>query len=288
MGNLFSLGAPIHRSKRFSFFYEVDFGVSFGWNEYDKEFNEFNVAIGSNATMFISTKLKSTIQISRSLSLNAGLVLNHFSNGAIKYPNYGIEMSGYELGLTYSFYDRLAREFSSIREKFHPMTEYSFAFSYATIQIDEDINEDPIYPILEKGNHEFASVYVLTALVQRHLLPTFKSGFGLDLSIDNSAVITSNEQGNFEVKKLPTGDRTSLGVMWGFEYMFGNLSLIAHLVYDVVSVKRPFHQKAGGRFRLTDNLFVGTAVKAHSFEHAEFLEWSVGYRFPTFQPKGSD
>ncbi len=274
-------GAPLKRFNRISFFYDLNFGVSFGWKEFDEVNNEFNVAIGSDFTLFVSAKLRSSVLLSRALSLDFSVMPNHFSNGAIRWPNKGLNMFGYEVGLTYSLYNRQVSHIPPLIERFYPKMEYSVALAYGTIQIDEDINEEPIFQLRQQDNAQFASAYVLTFLAQRRIWPSFKTGFGLDLSIDNSAVLaTVTNNGELAVNKAPIGDRMSFGVMWGFEYMLGDLSFIAHIVYDMVKVKGPFHQKAGIRYSLTDNIFLGSSVKSNGFKNAEFIEWSAGYRFP--------
>ena len=95
-------GARIAKlSKRVSFNYEWNLGLTFGWNPYDMETNHENISIGSKVTAYIDADFYIKWILSRFLDLNFGMTVTHFSNGNTAMPNYGLNTAGLFLGLAY-------------------------------------------------------------------------------------------------------------------------------------------------------------------------------------------
>ena len=97
--------------------------------------------------------------LTKALSLDLSVMPNHFSNGAIRWPNKGLNMFGYEFGLTYSLYNRQVSYIPPVLERFHPKMEYSVALAYGTIQVDEDIDQAFAYHNVPQGSGMFPGKY---------------------------------------------------------------------------------------------------------------------------------
>lgn len=88
-------------SKRLSFNYEWNLGLTFGWHPYDKETNPDNLVIGSKTTAYINLDAYLAWQLSRKIDLNVGWSVTHFSNGNTKFPNCGLNTTGPKLSIAY-------------------------------------------------------------------------------------------------------------------------------------------------------------------------------------------
>ena len=102
----FFFGGPFLSKPKSSFDYEFGFGLSSNWKPYDEIDNPFNLAIGSYMNAFIDLKMGYSWYVGKHFSLNAGLRLTHFSNGALRHPNSGINLASPFIGLRYDFISR--------------------------------------------------------------------------------------------------------------------------------------------------------------------------------------
>ena len=97
-------GARIARiSRRLSFNYEWNFGLSFGWKPYDTQMNPANIMMGSKINAYINADFYLNVTLTRELDFSAGLSMTHFSNGNTKFPNAGLNSIGMKFGLLYCF-----------------------------------------------------------------------------------------------------------------------------------------------------------------------------------------
>ena len=108
IGNTFALylfqGATIAQlSRRISLNYEWNFGISGGWNPYDKEHNSYNGMMGSKLNAYMNANFYFKQQLSTQFDLIYGATLTHFSNGNTNFPNAGLNASDVKVGLTYNF-----------------------------------------------------------------------------------------------------------------------------------------------------------------------------------------
>ena len=97
----FFFGAPFFRKEKSSFDYEFSFGLSHNWEPYDDIDNPFNLAIGSYKNAYIDAKIKYVWYFSKKVSMDVGVRVTHFSNGAMKMPNAGINLFAPFVGLRY-------------------------------------------------------------------------------------------------------------------------------------------------------------------------------------------
>ncbi len=81
---------------------EVDLGFSYGINPYHAEDNPHNFATGSSGNAFFGLYLENTFNAGKHLDLFASAGIIHYSNGAVGWPNYGLNIiPGMKLGLRY-------------------------------------------------------------------------------------------------------------------------------------------------------------------------------------------
>ncbi|GET28372.1 acyloxyacyl hydrolase [Prolixibacter sp. SD074] len=95
-------GAQISQfTRRLSLNYEWNFGLSFGWQPYNRENNPYNTVIGSKLNAYINGGVYLNWMLSPKFDLIGGVSFTHFSNANTKYPNAGLNTTGLKTGLIY-------------------------------------------------------------------------------------------------------------------------------------------------------------------------------------------
>ncbi len=84
-------------------YFRIGTGFTYAPTRYEQESNNLNVMISSPISYNMQGRLNLRIPISDRYYLNPGITLTHASNGAITYPNSGINMVTANLGFGYHF-----------------------------------------------------------------------------------------------------------------------------------------------------------------------------------------
>ena len=266
----FFFGGPFLSKPKSSFDYEFGFGLSSNWKPYDEIDNPFNLAIGSYMNAFIDLKMGYSWYVGKHFSLNAGLRLTHFSNGALRHPNSGINLASPFIGLRYDF---ISRE--------------DLLNSIPSPEQEELTNEFNINIVLGERSVKHTTTrniksVSLKSVTLEYLKPTkgvFRYGFGLDVGIDENRWIAVNED---SVTLAPRKEQIFLGLAPIGQFRANRIALQAAFGYEVMSggvfVKNQFYQRVGIRYYLSKHLFAGIAIKATNFSKADYIEWSLGFR----------
>ncbi|MBX2841138.1 MAG: acyloxyacyl hydrolase, partial [Flammeovirgaceae bacterium] len=93
--------APFKRCNKISLFYKFGFGLAFNWKPFHQDNNPYNYTIGSEKTAFILGKLGVSYQLGKHWESSLGITANHFSNGAVEMPNWGLNLASIDLALKY-------------------------------------------------------------------------------------------------------------------------------------------------------------------------------------------
>ena len=266
----FFFGAPFARKGRSSFDYEFSFGLSHNWEPYNDVDNPFNVAIGSYRNAYIDGKIKYVRYLGKRVSLDAGVRVTHFSNGAMKFPNAGINLFAPFVGLRYNVIvkEQTPRE-QLRRQQIEPKEEFNIilASGKRSVKHTSTINEHMVS---------------LVNISFEYLKPAgskFKYGLGVDLGLDQNRNLTidgdcvelaSKKKQFFSAVSIIGQSRANrLAVQAGIGYeLFNNNRL--YLSNDI-------SQRLGLRFYVHKNAFAGIAIKAKGFNTADYIEWSIGY-----------
>lgn len=80
---------------------EVDFGLSHGIHPYDSIQNPNNFSTGSTINAFFGLYLEQSFHINKYIDLFASEGLTHYSNGALGFPNLGLNIPSLKFGIRY-------------------------------------------------------------------------------------------------------------------------------------------------------------------------------------------
>ena len=275
--------APFHRWKSSAFMYQIEFGYAFNWKEYDKNSNYYNISEGSNGTAYIGLGLKYDYLIDKQIKVSLGGSFTHFSNGAIRKPNKGINLASPNISVSY-----LLKPMPDINRKrdlkYQKNNEIFFALGTGIKEGSYSYSEtlllnDP-YP-----NISYFVMSLSTAYMRQYSFKS-KAGAGINLIYDEwiGSSLNIDSLGNAKKVLGKGSDRFTFGIFGAHEFCIDRLSILTQLGCYVwqkdTSEKKPLiNERVGVKYHFKNNLFAGVNIYAHNCSKADFLEWNIGYRF---------
>lgn len=272
--------APFIRMQRFAFTYEIGFGATFNWKAYNPVSNQYNVAIGAGESFFIDAGLNLQYVVFKKITLDAGFSLTHFSNGALRKPNFGINTVAPKLSLMYNFSQPLVFKQQAI-PAYRPENEWIVSV-YGGVKnvIFDSVN----LPVMEKYEGLYFPVFGISTTFNRQVSYKSKLGFGATLTyngaVNAQAAVENNE---LEARSSRPGDKILLSIYPSYELVVNKVSLVlqpAFYIYrkKLINQSPAFHQRIGLKYHISDRLFVGITLVDYQFHVSDFIEWNLGYR----------
>ncbi|NOY51831.1 MAG: acyloxyacyl hydrolase [Chlorobi bacterium] len=286
--------APFIRFKRWSINYEVGFGLTYDWNPYDQVANPYQYAIGSYKTVFIDAGLNADIMLGKRFNLTAGFTFTHFSNGATRVPNYGINLMAPRIALKYIFGERPEFIKTEIPE-YDGEWEFVALIALASKQLAYDTTQVEDNP----GHHaETYGIFTFSTGINRQISRKVKFGLGADIGYDGSWNSYINYR-NGEISRMDAGNgnKINIGLYGAFELVVHKLSVVVQPGWYVfradwqvpdnaegspsIAARRKSegsYQRLGIKYHVNNNLFFGINIRAYDFGIADYIEWNMGYR----------
>jgi hypothetical protein len=274
------LNAPFKRWQKLSFNYDMGFGATFNWKSFNPVYNKYNIAIGAGVSFQIDAGLNLQYNLTNRIVLVSGFSLTHYSNGALKKPNFGINTIAPKIGLKYNFYDHLAFHKQEV-PMFLKKNEWLLSsFGGAKNVIFDSLNID----IMEKYEGVYFSVFGISTTYNRQISYMSKIGAGMTFSYDgsvNAQIAVDNNE--LDPVDSPLSDKIQISIYPSYELVIDKLSVIiqpAFYIYrkNFKDQSPVFHQRIGIKYHISDNIFAGITLRDYSFHVSDFIEWTLGYR----------
>lgn len=250
---------PLKRTQHFEWHFRLASGLGVFTKVFDLQTNRKNSIIGSRITGSVQFMMQAKWKFSSWAELTGGLSFGHFSNGAWKVPNAGINYPGLNIGLTIHAGQPLAMKLQSFA-----VVPKGWSFLVWTGWFGKETD-----PVLS-GKY-LAGTLSLNVL-KRH---SGKGSFGA--AIDLMADGTLKKRRDDDMPETPM----RIGVAGLYEFHFGKLSLPVQLgayVYDPFRFDFPVYQRIGWRYKIHPSWLLNMTLKAH-LNKADYLELGVGYVF---------
>jgi hypothetical protein len=259
--------SPFFYRENFSLNWEIGFGFAGNFSPYDSINNSEMDLISTNYNLHAFLSMIAIFKINENIDILLSPKFLHFSNGALKKPNKGMNLYGIALGARYY----LSRNQSSIRplksskpEAIQRNTELDINFS-GGIKSGGDVLED-VAPLF------FASTLRIDYFWRYHWVG--KLGGGLDFFYDESLI----RKVNYNPK---TYEYMMYGAHIGHELMFGKVSLLfqAGTYYKKhIEAKQWAFLRLGVMSYLSDNIYVAVSMKTLLGFKADYFEVGIGYK----------
>lgn len=273
--------APFVRHNKFMLNYDLELGFAFNWKPFNPINNPNNISIGAKQSFYLDAGLNVEYRISKTFSLNAGFSLSHFSNGALKKPNFGINTIAPKISLKYNLYtDKIDY---SIREipSYTKQNELIFSiFTGVKNIIYDSLDVDQV----TKYRGVFFPVFGFSSSINRQLNHKTKFGLGFSIGYDGShnAQVTI-DHGEIEEVHSPFKDKLEISLYPSYELVINRMSLLIQPSFYLIRQKSlaqtpMFYQRVGLKYHFNNNMFIGMNLNAFQFHVSDFLEWHFGYR----------
>jgi hypothetical protein len=82
--------------------FEVDLGISHGINPYDEVLNPYNFSTGSSFNALVGFYFEQSFHLSPQVDFFVSEGFSHYSNGALAYPNLGLNIPSLKFGIRYT------------------------------------------------------------------------------------------------------------------------------------------------------------------------------------------
>ncbi|MBM3403639.1 MAG: acyloxyacyl hydrolase [Bacteroidetes bacterium] len=263
---------PLFRVNNFALHFRFALGLGYLTKKFDRIENYKNLAIGSHFNAAVNLMLEARYKVGSRLTLAGGISLQHFSNGSLKLPNYGLNIPMINVSAAYL----LKRPNKNITDRLIPPTDPFEAIPKRNIEID-------LIGGWGTKNMEaiFGQNYMVFSLASNTFLPvTGKSkwGIGWDLTYDQSDRHLLHRQNIDEPNDLKI---VKSGISAAYQLNMSHLAYIFNFGYYLSGREKsdgPIYQKIGFQLAATDNFLINVTLKVH-YGRADFVTWGLGYRF---------
>jgi hypothetical protein len=260
---------PLVRYKNFSFNFRFGLGIAYLTKRFDRLTNYKDLAIGSHINASANLMFKARYKLSERFTLSLGFGLQHFSNGSLKLPNYGINIIALNAGVAY----RLVRENKTIGDRFIPPTEPFSAILRHSIEFDVGgyLGWKNMKAVLGQN-------FIVYHVYENTFFPVkrkSKWGFGLDLMYDKSQIKILENEGVDVTDKLKI---IRPGINGAYMLVLSKLDFIFNLGYYLGGLYKadgPFYEKLAFQYKFTKYIYANVMLLVH-WGRADYIGWGFG------------
>ncbi|VXB88684.1 MULTISPECIES: acyloxyacyl hydrolase [Chryseobacterium] len=285
-----TFGGVIKETPTHSWNYETSGGFAFNWTPFNQEKGYLNQTFGSSVSIYINLGANYKYYLGKHFDLGLGLNFNHFSNGALKLPNKGMNTFSPKLSLTYHFDER----------QFAPHDTLSAFDKYSTLDVnvfggvrhsifygkDEGFSYDDV-DLIDKFKGRYYENWGLETVYHRQV--TYKSSLGLGIGLmydeDYNHKFYQDENGKIQTTKRFQNDQLLLNIFPSYRLSISKFAIqiqpgfyIFKKEIDRRYDKTIFYQRVGFQYTVGKNLLIGIGLRSFKFHKADYIEWRLGYR----------
>lgn len=276
----FSAGVEINlsRKKESAFHFVYSLGYAYLTRPFDRITNPSNNAIGSHVNNSVTLKLDYERRLGEKMMLHIGGQLVHYSNGARKLPNLGLNIPGLYVALS-PYRGTYDPEFYNIQRRTKKTKKKWAAGIYAHYaQIEIRAPGGPDYPIYAFGVDAY---YQLNA--------NHRHSIGYQYDYHESISVFGLHTGDFNTDAEARVGASRHAVNFGHEFLVGPWGI--HLKVGIYTnrrtgwlIPRPYNFQLSPRYYFNRNdkscaqFYTGLQLKSHLFV-AEYIAFGLGMTF---------
>lgn len=256
---------PMSRNKKLFLTSHLGAGLGGVTKVFDQEKNPKNIAISSHLNALLSLGINGRWFVRPEHALVLGVDMTHFSNGASKMPNLGLNMLNISLGYAYTVKQQKAEAVAPIKVE---KTPFFSNWKYSVLGI---VSTKEIFPTTGKSY----PVYAISNILHKR----FKPKVGMEIALD-----FISKQSIFGYRTyIPKTQWTvfQVGAYAGYYLPLNRFGFVLGMgVYlkDRYDADDEFYHRVGMRYRFDNGLLINLVLKSH-WAKADYVEWGVGYTF---------
>ncbi len=263
---------PLVKSKNFTAGFRLALGIGYIARPFDRLTNYRNLAIGSHLNAAVNLMAEARYRINYFLTLTGGVSLQHFSNGSLKLPNYGVNLPLAHLGIAY----RPFKDNQNIDDRYLAPTEPFSAIIRRSVEINIGVlagfkNMKAVFGKNFWVTHFYGNSFIRVS-------PKSKFGLGVDCSYDPSHLTILEKRG------MPVENRFSIlrpGVNGAYQLTMADLGIVLNLGYYLGGREKsngPLYEKISVQYGFARSLYASVMLKVH-WGRADYIGWGIGYKF---------
>lgn len=255
---------PFIKKHGWSFSSRLGAGVGYATKVFNQVTNPKNNALSTklNSLVFIGAEIEK--QFNKS-SIALGTDMTHFSNGAVKVPNLGINIAYISIAYTY-YFNNVEQKSGATEVRFESdnLSKWKFYSEFIA-------STKQIYPT---GGRNYGIIGI-SNFVQYQFTPKCVIEGGLDAVYNQSIIEEEN------TSDLSPGDNFQLGVYGAYVLPIHKLQLLLGMGGYLVNPINPngsVYHRFGARFKIARRLYANVTIKAH-WAKADYFEYGIIYRW---------
>lgn len=274
------LNAPFHRWNKLSLNYEIDFGITGNWKHFNPVSNRYNVAIGAGETVYIHVGAGLSYAVSNRWEAELGIGLAHFSNGALKLPNFGLNTFSPRIEIRYKVHGNPILK----KQEIAPFKKFSSLEFSAFTGLKNVLFDSAQVNIATKYKGVYFPVFGFKTTFNYQISNKSKFGVGMAVSYDGSVnARIAVEKGELEAIDLPFTEQLRVSIFPSYELVMGPYSLLVQPGFYIFRKQFPHqvpisYQRVGLKYTFKNHISAGVSLRASDFHVSDFIEWSLGYQ----------
>lgn len=271
------LSKPIVQRGKYSLFGDYSVGITYNWLHFTTEHPE-RTAMGAAASCYLDASFVLKRQMGKNFDLGLGLSFSHYSNGAIKRPNHGVNVLSAKLSVDYFPKGKVQHTILPLPDfEGHIIDLWSgFVGSHNFLTVlSSSVVDEP-----------YISRSYFVCGIDRRVLWRFNLkhslgvgiGVGYDQYVGTSYRVFSRKPYFYEINHA---DRLNFSAYISYEYRIHRLGIVLepgiYLYKNKLDESRPLFQRVGLRYYMKNSCFFGANLRAAQFSVAQYIEWTFGY-----------
>lgn len=249
----------------------VNAGLAYLTRRYDVVDNPENIAVSTPICFYFNLSVNAVFHLPSGFDLRLSPGFLHYSNGAVLKPNLGLNDVFLSLALSK---DIVQRDFTKVRcnyvEGLSPHEAWIFGTCVSSDEYSEGYNG--------RGGGFICST--LAAGYSYQYGKIGKVGASLDMFYNENLKYYFDEQNSVLVQRYEKfGDVVRLGFSVGHQLVYRRFELVSYVglyVYNKVKNNDWVYTRIGGRYYVTNFMFVNLTLKAFGFK-AQYIECGLGF-----------
>ncbi|MCX6312575.1 MAG: acyloxyacyl hydrolase [Bacteroidetes bacterium] len=257
----------------------VKMNIRFGWGAgyvtkcFDPLENHANVAIGSHLNVCMSLRYDLMWKLNDDNYLEFGIGITHFSDGAAKLPNLGVNLPMLSVGYHHAVIQKLCTkpspEFETKSEKTLGILANPH-WHFNTLVVTGFNDTDP------PGGNRYAVLNIVTSAMVRTARKA-RFGAGLDLMYSDAIrkrLWVEDSLHTTVLQNFQVGGKVCYEFVVGRVFFPIEMGAYIRSRYD----NGLFYTRFGARYLVGQHLILNVSLKTH-WARAEYLEYGLGWRF---------
>jgi hypothetical protein len=252
--------------------FRLALGLGYLTKPFDRINNYKNLAIGSHLNAAVNLMFEARYRVNYYLTITTGISLQHFSNGSLKLPNYGLNIPLVNVGVAL----RPFKANQNIDDRFYAPTDPFEAIVYKTMEFN--IGGLVGYKNMQAVFGKNFTVFHLYENTFFRISKKSKVGFGIDFSYDPSQIKILEKNGT------PVTSNFSIirpGINGGYQLVMSRVGFIFNLGCYLAGKEKsngPLYEKFTFQYNFSKDFFASVMLKVH-WGRADYIGWGIGYKF---------